>query len=342
MFLLYNMASSEQSCLASAKRMCKYCKKNVLNGQKCSICGASYHFSCGNRVKICCDKELAVKPLIENPQVSITEEMYLKEENALLRQLVSDKQTIIDDKESIIVLLQEKIFHLTEKLERKSCNSNDINIEIAKDEKKRHRKNIEKTDNLQGHNISEDNEQLVIQDGTQESYSVVAKSGRNKIGENYKENSEEILEAADKITSSNKITNEQGTATINVRQRSSLSIVNQENNEGFTAVKRKPRRTLTVGTNKNSDIKATPKNVSLHVYRLAPDTTVEDLTNVLKINFPEAICEKLNSRFPDIYSSFKVTINDYNFKKATDSSLWPNGACISHFFVKNRRIGPTV
>ncbi|KAG5884823.1 hypothetical protein JTB14_012031 [Gonioctena quinquepunctata] len=46
----------------------------------------------------------------------MTEEVYLTEENALLRQTIIDKGTIIGDKEILISLLNEKIVPLEEKL----------------------------------------------------------------------------------------------------------------------------------------------------------------------------------------------------------------------------------
>ena len=45
--------------------------------------------------------------------------------------------------------------------------------------------------------------------------------------------------------------------------------------------------------NKDLGIKTIPNETFLFVSRLAPDTTVEDLQNYARQNFPEATCETL-------------------------------------------------
>lgn len=88
-----------------------------------------------------------------------------------------------------------------------------------------------------------------------------------------------------------------------------------------------------VGSNKDSGVvKGVPSYVYLHVYRVDPLTTIDDLTNMLKASFPEVKCEALTSRHPDLYASFKVAVYSSNFRAAMDASLWPYGACISRFF----------
>ena len=97
------------------------------------------------------------------------------------------------------------------------------------------------------------------------------------------------------------------------------------------------RRQIIVGKNTEAtQIKSVPKSVFLHVYRLDKQTTVDDLSNLLKPSFPEVKSEKLNLRYPEIYSSFKVTIYETNFKKAMEPSMWPEGACISKFFLSRK------
>lgn len=96
------------------------------------------------------------------------------------------------------------------------------------------------------------------------------------------------------------------------------------------------RRNVIIGTDRNTSLEAVPKFVSLHVYRLKPEITVSELTELLKPHFPEVKCETLQSRHPKIYSSFKVNIFSKHFSKAMDSSLWPYGTCVSRFFSKRK------
>lgn len=113
------MAESESLMSERTKKVCKYCKSNVLNGPECVKCNKLFHPSCAKRVKVCCEVKLGENMRSENNDTFLTEEAYLKEENRLLKQIVADKDIIISDKENIILLLNEKIITLEEKLSKK-------------------------------------------------------------------------------------------------------------------------------------------------------------------------------------------------------------------------------
>lgn len=103
-------------------------------------------------------------------------------------------------------------------------------------------------------------------------------------------------------------------------------------------VKKRRKRSVVVGNNTASiSVKGVPRTVDLHVYRVDPQTTVEELTDFLKPNFPEVVCESLQPKYPDLYTSYKVTIFDENFKKAMDPQFWPKGACIQRFLVMRKK-----
>lgn len=74
----------------------------------------------------------------------------------------------------------------------------------------------------------------------------------------------------------------------------------------------------------------------LHVYKLHPHTTEVELNNYLKQAFPEVTSEKLNSRYPNYYSSFKVTIHEEHLNTAMDPSFWPKGVLVNRFFHKRK------
>lgn len=104
---------------------------------------------------------------------------------------------------------------------------------------------------------------------------------------------------------------------------------------------KKRRRTVLVGDNKDyANVRGVPRYVYLHIYRVDPKTTADDLADMLRINFPEVKCENLTSRHPDLYASFKVAIYNSNFKAAMDATLWPYGACVSRFLFPRREKVP--
>nr|CAI5826163.1 unnamed protein product [Callosobruchus analis] len=60
----------------------------------------------------------------------------------------------------------------------------------------------------------------------------------------------------------------------------------------------KPRQSLVVGNKDCDKIKGVPKYVDLHVSKISPETSKEDLYQLLKEEFPEIKCETLNSKNP--------------------------------------------
>lgn len=119
------------------------------------------------------------------------------------------------------------------------------------------------------------------------------------------------------------------------------NIVNAPDQKEQSAVAREPeqwskvlgrkRRIVTGNSNSLGDIKGVPKLIALHVYRINPNTTASNLETHLKKQFPEVICESLNSKHPELYASFKIKVSEENFEKAMNPTIWPYGACIQRF-----------
>lgn len=82
----------------------------------------------------------------------------------------------------------------------------------------------------------------------------------------------------------------------------------------------------------SSTLRAAPRKAHFHVYRLAPETTEENVIQHLKVKFPEVECQGLKSRYPDQYASFKVTVRSEFAQEIIKPSCWPRGACINKFF----------
>lgn len=84
---------------------------------------------------------------------------------------------------------------------------------------------------------------------------------------------------------------------------------------------------------KPSKIKAVTKLKHVHVYRLHPETTVEEMKQNLVDLVPTVECSLLPSKYPDLYASFKITVIEQHFSTIMNPELWPMGTCIREFFL---------
>nr|CAI5820101.1 unnamed protein product [Callosobruchus analis] len=102
--------------------------------------------------------------------------------------------------------------------------------------------------------------------------------------------------------------------------------------------RRRNRRSLLVGNGPDDCVvKGVEKRVALHVSRIHPSTALTDMESMVKAKFPEATVESIQSKHPDIYSSFKVTLLHSNFKSALDVSIWPKNTCINRFLQSRKK-----
>lgn len=124
-----------------------------------------------------------------------------------------------------------------------------------------------------------------------------------------------------------------------VKERVLNTIISE--NKWNVAGRKRPRRRMVVGVGNASQsetkVKGVPKLIDLHVYRIHPDTTAEDLADMLRPHFEEVVIEAMESKNPDVYSSFKVTIFQDNFEKAMDATSWPKNSCIRRFLNIRKR-----
>ncbi|KAG5875764.1 hypothetical protein JTB14_022473 [Gonioctena quinquepunctata] len=123
----------------------------------------------------------------------------------------------------------------------------------------------------------------------------------------------------------------QSTSASNVIQELQYLDQHHEDHEGKTdnwrKVTHKKQGRFVVGKNVSSNTICTvPKLVHLYVTRLKPNTEPDELKKMLEPNFPELLCERHNSKHPDLYTSMKVTIKHENLRKAWEGEVWPNGA----------------
>ncbi|PSN40354.1 hypothetical protein C0J52_18451 [Blattella germanica] len=81
------------------------------------------------------------------------------------------------------------------------------------------------------------------------------------------------------------------------------------------------------------DVSDNLKSVTPGSTSLAPDTECEDVIDFLKSDFPEVNVEKLDSRHPELYASFKVSVCENNVDLVLNSDLWPRSARIRRFSI---------
>ena len=113
--------------------------------------------------------------------------------------------------------------------------------------------------------------------------------------------------------------------------------VQQSQNEfKLVSNKRKRNRRSTnviLEASNTEDLKGVAPQHHLHVYRLARDTSCEDIKNYLQAkNLKINKCEKLQSKYPNEYASFKLSVPENEAAKITNPDLWPVGVRINRFF----------
>lgn len=101
---------------------------------------------------------------------------------------------------------------------------------------------------------------------------------------------------------------------------------------------RRPLKDAIIGQMNEEDsvIRAAPRKTYLHISRLHPETTSQQLEDQLRRSFPEVECEKLQSKYPSHYSSFKITIDMDKREMAMDPQLWPRGTLVNRYFFRRK------
>lgn len=100
-----------------------------------------------------------------------------------------------------------------------------------------------------------------------------------------------------------------------------------------------------VGRSTNTELKsvATVREVNIFVSRLHPTTVADELHECVAeavgcVSVESIICNKLNSKFADLYSSYHVAVkvNANDFSTAIDilnaPDSWPSGALVRRYF----------
>lgn len=299
------MASSGVDACDSAlkKKVCKHCKKNVINAMNCINCDGSFHGSCArnsSRVKcmengniVCCE----TNDCGEDTDVAFFDALSQISDNGKIDLAIFNY--IVKQKDMIIEELQEKVKMLNTQLE---TVSNPLIHNKASMQQKNHAP------------------QKVVSSKSHQNENMPVAENKHLNTVSKQMVSSALMEAST-LQKCNDI----------------INLENDKHNNEWKDVKNHRRRRKAIVGNNNEIklngklIQGVPKFTHLHVYRLEPKITENDLQGMLKLSFPEVKCEALISKHPQVYSSFKVTLLESNFGNAMDPSKWPSGALIQPF-----------
>lgn len=95
----------------------------------------------------------------------------------------------------------------------------------------------------------------------------------------------------------------------------------------------KNEKTVTGTLKQENTFKGVTRFFDYHVYNCEPQLTVEELRNYIKndILIPEVTCEKMNSKHPERYSSFKVSVPVNYIDNFKNPNVWPEHVCVNKF-----------
>lgn len=331
---------------------CGCCKRTIVkNSIKCNVCTKVFHPSCAVKTKRCCDEEIATLGDLcsgdASPMSDITnknlsnipthQELLLKviseleaknsiliENNSLLKFKVTTLEAEIVVKNNIIDNLSKKK-KLNTNINNKAGTSTPHGKPIVKEDKYTATDAHDRVNSSGISNIAKAVTAIPgrsnLQDGliaANAEVQVPGVSDMEKSGSGMIWNGENSsIKKADKIESH----------SLNKDERSEWTDVSHKKKA------KKRSRTLVVGSNsESSSVEGVGKFKAFHLSNLKPDTTTENLQKFLNEHFTSVKCEKLTSKFPDSYSSFKVLILSSEYDKALDGSNWPNKASVHRFF----------
>lgn len=341
------MAATGSMTNLGSSIMCKRCGKNIAkNYLTCEKCKSMFHQSCARiskDVKVISDSLInccGVENCVSNNDAFFDAMESVSVDNKVD---VSIFTYIVKQKDALIYELQDKIKVLNDQIEllNKFNKYKSEHFAVSKPsvvEKTRSDKIAKNTNK----NLSADTQvdkdsskmQKVLLDHKEQKVKV--NEPYLQINKNAKQISAELLNIQSELKC-NEIINLTNDIQTNTSSCSNDEFHKNVENQWSVATYNKPtnrRRKMIVGSNKDSSIKGIRKFVHLHVCRIDLGTTASDLQELLKNSFSEVLCESIKPKYPNLYSSFKVSIFEENFRNAMNPKIWPDGACISRFFQK--------
>lgn len=352
-----NMSSNKKEVSSESLRLiipeCACCKRTIVkNTTKCNSCHKSYHPGCANKIKKCCDYDFSSSTDYNagnsSPMSDITDKSNITSESThqqLLMKIIYE----LEAKNSLLVennsLLRFKISTLEDVILKK-------NAEIDKLKKETDNKIINKHVGESSSCRPSGNES--VSDSVTD---VPGSSGTTRVPHLYVADAEVSTHAGSILKHSKQnVLNKTGMkvgkkSEDKTRSQTDNTQVTQptvlNRNEDWNVVShkrsfRKRKQTLVVGNcSENLSVEGIGRFSIFHVTNLKPETTEKNLQEFLVQKFSFVQCEKLTSRYPKSYSSFKVLIPSSEYEKALNGSNWPNNANIHRFFHPKRTNRPT-
>lgn len=292
---------------------CKRCKKVTTSGLKCIVCGIVSHPSCLNSIKNakkidenscnCCGE-------INESACAIAD---ISTDNLLeklkhFEELVISKNQTIQYQEIAIKSLQDQVGLLQKSL----CS---VSIQYPK--KISTASDAREDDNsLSSHEVNK----VFSPINTPNQTSLITAQNASRAIENAQTSNifNKLIHINSESASSSK-------RVVSTTQRASRNL--------FTG---------NMSACNNLQLKASVKPINpdmklLHSIYWDPDTDTDELSKYLQKIVPDLKVEKLNSRHPQDYSSFKISVPKSEMEKIMKPELWPSGVRINEFFLSRKR-----
>lgn len=339
------MPSTKIDHMNIAENTCSGCNHPIVkSGIKCKICPKVFHRHCAKKIKKCCGEEITGSLLSSRPHEGDLPDSDYCDSNIDITE--SSSNNIINLQRKIIYELQDKCrlfeentallkFKISVLEDQISKNNSYVYVRGSK-KNVRTDNNIPVDENNQGKssgNVTADTH-AVTHDPVKLAITVDPSERPTNTNGPQRKQQQSLSTPADnynipvKNASTGKDNSIKG-ATNDMKIIEWTSVISRKQ-------KRKNRSPLVVGN--CAEVQGVERMRAFHVSRLRPDTTAESLRDFLKGRFSSVECERLQSRYPDSYASFKVLIPSSEYDKVQIADNWPNYASIHHFFQKRKRI----
>lgn len=320
---------------------CGYCKRTIVkSGAKCNICTKVYHPSCANKAKKCCKEDLSTSGDLNSADMSPMSDSINKmissesTHNELLLKIIFE----LESKNSILMennsLLRFKISTLEAEINNKNKvvnnpylkNDKNINTNTRVDKRNKHVNIV----------MSEESRSNVVV-GDPETAAPANSSSTGDPKRRMSEARTSVVSNESSVASSSS-GNDIGLISNEAVVVSPMVDVKKKSESEWNVVTRrktnkKPNKIQIIGcSSMDSLVEGIEKFRPFHVSNLKPEITADDLQSFLSKNFSNVKCEKLVSRYPESYSSFKVLLPSSDYEKAMNASNWPKRASVHRFF----------
>lgn len=334
----------------------KHCKKVIVkNKVTCVGCTQDYHPGCLPREKNCPASNQGCTTETEaSVKTSQSANTNLLRENELLRRLLDE----MEDKNRIlkqnVSLLMEKVGYLEVRLSGDSSASGNkqdsvnmgeaggavistvpemaqrstISTILAENEQKKKQQqssnlNLKQTQNTNFAALINKQAEITknIINLDQKTHSLIGSTTGKEQSQLDSNNTNVIQTICDKFAQAN---------LSSCQEEDEFKVVTKKRRNNYGK-----QKNLVRGVAENTTVKGVKPVAHLHVCKLDPATEAEELKKyLLTRNLSDVICTKIESKWPEKYSSFKVSVPFQQLQEATNPHIWPEGTQITRFLFR--------